>query len=92
MKRIQNEIKRISEQRSHQEPQFWDVFDSAIPYVVYCIDMNIQNRKRRKEIHIHAVLLKNCSLDRSCDFVYVLLRMVVCSPSSPSSSYHSVVW
>ena len=66
MKRIQNEIKRISEQRSHQEPQFWDVFDSAIPYVVYCIDMNIQNRKRRKEIHIHAVLLKNCSLDRSC--------------------------
>ena len=25
-------------------------------------------------------------------FVYVLLRMVVCSPSSPSSSYHSVVW
>ena len=41
MKQIQDEIKRISEQRSHQEPQFWDVFDSAIAHVVHCVDMNL---------------------------------------------------
>lgn len=40
MRWIQNEIKRISEQRSHQEPQFWDVFDSVIARVFHFLVVN----------------------------------------------------
>ena len=40
MKKIIDEIKWISERRSHPEPQFWDVFDSAIPNVIDCVIFN----------------------------------------------------
>ncbi|KAK8806740.1 hypothetical protein WA588_005542 [Blastocystis sp. NMH] len=55
---LRSEIQTRQEERNHVRPLLQDVTDAVFP----------PNRTRRREIHIHSILFKNCVLDSQCVF------------------------